>query len=169
MEIPGTCINRDDGAMMILMSMMLLALLTIISVAASKTAITEIKIAGNEYLYQHNFYCAEGAAIETVDKMEALASVDVDSIGWLMNESEKVEKDSDLYVFWTDVNRDKDEARPGGASVCAEHTEFMAVHHGVLAGSSLDMSKPTKHIYSIYGRSLDRGLVLIKIGYTKAF
>ena len=169
MRNPGTYMNKDDGAMMILMSMMLLALLTIISIAASKTALTEIKIAGNEYLYQHNFYCAEGAAIETVDNLEALESVNVDEIGWLMNESEKVNKDTDLYAYWTDVKRDKGEASPGGASVCAEHTELMTVHHGVLAGSSLDMSKPTKHIYSIYAQSHDRGLVLIKIGYTKAF
>lgn len=169
MRNPGTYINKDDGAMMILMSMMLLALLTIISIAASKTALTEIKIAGNEYFYQHNFYCAEGAAIETVDKLEALESVNVDEIGWLMNESEKVNKDTDLYAYWSNDNRGKGEAIPGEASVCAENSELMAVHHGVLAGSSLDMSKPTKHIYSIYGQSHDRGLVLIKIGYTKAF
>ena len=155
--------------MMILMSMMLLALLTIISFAASKTALTEIKIAGNEYLYQHNFYCAEGAAIETVDKLEALESVDADAISWLMNESKKVDQDADLYAYWTAMSRDEGEASPMNAAVCAAHTELMAVHHGVLAGSSLDMSKPTKHIYSIYGQSRDKGLVLIKIGYTKAF
>ena len=169
MRYPSTYINKDDGTVMIMMSMMLLALLTIISIAASKTALTEIKIAGNEYLYQHNFYCAEGAAIENVDKLEALESVDADAISWLMNESKKVDQDADLYNYWTDMSRDEGEASPTGAAVCGAHTEFMTVHHGVPAGSSLDMSKPSKHIYSIYARSHDRGLVLIKIGYTKAF
>lgn len=154
---------------MIIMSMLLLALLTIISIAASKTANTEVRIAGNEYLYHNNFYCAEGAVIETIDMMEALPSVDVDVIDWLMNETDKVAKDSKLYGYWTDEDREDDDASPEGAALCAENTELMTVHHGVIAGSSLDMSKPTKHAYSIYGHSHDRGSVMIKAGYAKAF
>jgi Tfp pilus assembly protein PilX len=169
MSNPVACIKKDDGAIMIIITLMLLALLTIISIAASKTANTEIRIAGNEYLYQNNFYCAEGAAIETVDRMEALKNVDIDEIDWLMNESDKVGRDTYLFGYWTNADREDGDANPTSASVCAEHTQFMAVHHGVLAGSSLDMSKPTKHIYSIYGQSRYRGMVLIKVGYAKAF
>jgi len=154
---------------MILFSMMLLMLLTIISIAASKTARIEVSIAGNEYLYHHNFYCAEGAVIETIDRMEALPSVDVDVIDWLMHETDEVANDSNLYGYWNDVDREDGDASPEDATVCAEDTEFMTVHHGVLAGSSLDMSRPTKHAYSIYGYSRNRGSVMIKAGYTKAF
>jgi len=169
MSKPATFIKNDNGAMMIIISLMLLALLTIITIAASKTANTELKIAGNEYFYQNNFYCAEGAVIETVDVLEALDHVEVDLFDWLMNETDKVDKDSDLYGFWAEEIRDIDDANPASASVCADHTESMTVHHGVLSGSSLDMSKPTKHVYSIYGQSHHRGTVLIKVGYAKAF
>jgi hypothetical protein len=161
--------KNDNGAMMIVISLMILALLTIISIAASKTANTELRIAGNEYLYQNNFFCAEGAVIEIVDILEALDHVEVDLFDWLMNETDKVDKDSDLYGYWAYEIRDAGDANPASASVCTKHTESMTVHHGVLPGSSLDMSKPTKHVYSIYGQSHHRGTVLIKVGYAKAF
>ena len=70
---------------MIIFSMMLLMLLTIISFAASKTANTEVKIAGNEYLYHNNFYCAEGAVVESIDNMEALNAIGVIGLDWMMN------------------------------------------------------------------------------------
>jgi hypothetical protein len=86
-----------------------------------------------------------------------------------MNESDKVAGDTDLFGYWTDEDREDGDANPASASVCADFTRLMAVHHGMLPGSSLDMSKPTKHIYSIYGQSRNRGTVMIKVGYAKAF
>jgi len=169
MNISAPILKNQNGAVMILLSMMILMLLTIISFSASKTANTEVQIAGNEYLYHNNFYCAEGAVIETIDKMEALPSVDMDVIDWLMHETDEVANDNNLYGYWNDEDREDDDANPEDAAVCAEHTEFMTVHHGVLAGSSLDMSKPSKHAYSIYGYSRNRGSVMIKAGYAKAF
>ena len=64
-----TIMNNEQGAQMIIVSVMLLALLTIISVGASKTANTEISIAANENAYQRCFYNAEGAVVE-VDAAE---------------------------------------------------------------------------------------------------
>ena len=63
-------LKNEQGTVMILISIMLLALLTIISVGASKTANTEISIAANEYVYQRCFYHAEGAIMEGVDLLE---------------------------------------------------------------------------------------------------
>ena len=96
--------------------------------------------------------------------------VDVEEIQWLMNKSEKVDRDIDLFSYWTaDDDREDGDANPKNASVCSDYTQSMTVHLGVLSGSSLDMTKPTKHVYSIYGQSNRRGKVLIKIGYAKAF
>jgi hypothetical protein len=164
-------LKSNNGAVMIILSTMLLILMTIISFSASKTASTEVQISRNDYLYQNNFYCAEGAVIEIVDKLEAEPTVEVDKFGWLMNLTGAVDSDSSMHTYWAvkDEDRGAQDARPANAAVCSEHTESMSVHHGVLPGSSLDMSKPTKHAYSIYGLSDHRGTVMIAVGYAKAF
>ena len=160
--------KNHNGAVMILFSMMILMLLTIISYAASKTANTEVKIARNEYLYHNNFYCAEGAILESIDRMESLAALDTADIDWMMEESSKVDRDGDLFGYWTDDSRTSEDAAPEAANVCSS-AEYVTIHRGVLAGSSLDMSKPTKHAYAVYGRSNNRGLVMIKVGYMKEY
>ena len=172
MHYPTTNLNNHNGAIMILLSMMILMLLTIISWAASKTANTEVKIARNEYLYHHNFYCAEGAIVESIDRMESLASINASDLDWMMNEGQAVDNDvradADLFGYWRDDQKTAEAAVPQAAAVCA-NAEFMAIHRGALAGSSLDMSKPTKHAFAVYGRSNSRGLVMIKVGYMKEY
>ena len=153
---------------MVLFSLMILMLLTIISYAASKTANTEVKIARNEYLYHYNFYCAEGAVVESIDKMEALKAIDVADFDWMMSKSRKVDNNLDLFEYWVNDQKTAEDAVPEAATVCA-NTEFVTVHQGVPAGSSLDMSKPTTHAFAVYGRSNNRGLVMIKIGYMKEY
>lgn len=153
---------------MVLFSLMILMLLTIISYAASKTANTEVKIARNEYLYHYNFYCAEGAVVESIDKMEALKAIDVADFDWMMSKSRKVDNNLKLFEYWVNDQKTTEDAVPEAATVCA-NTEFVTVHQGVPAGSSLDMSKPTTHAFAVYGRSNDRGLVMIKVGYMKEY
>ena len=153
---------------MVLFSMMILMLLTIISYAASKTANTEVKIARNEYLYHNNFYCAEGAVVESIDKMEVLKAIDVADFDWMTSKSPKVDNDLELYEYWVDDQKTAEDAVPKTATVCS-NAEFVTVHQGVPAGSSLDMSKPTTHAFAVYGRSNNRGLVMIKVGYMKEY
>lgn len=153
---------------MVLFSLMILMLLTIISYAASKTANTEVKIARNEYLYHYNFYCAEGAVVESIDKMEALKAIDVADFDWMMSKSRKVDNNLELFEYWVNDQKTAEDAVPEAATVCA-NTEFVTVHQGVPAGSSLDMSKPTTHAFAVYGRSNNRGLVMIKVGYMKEY
>jgi hypothetical protein len=168
MKNPGAFFKNDDGAMMIILSVMVLALLTIISISALKTANTEVKIAANEYMHQHNFYHAEAAAIEAVDQLEALEEISEGSINWMMTRTGITNFDDQVFSFWK-AEKEPGDAIPNGASLGRGHAEWMAVHHGALSGSSLDMSKPTKHVFSIYGKSSNKGLVMIRLGYTKAY
>jgi len=160
-------LENEKGALMIVLSVMLLVLLTIISMAASRTACTELKIAGNEYLYQRCFYNAEGAIMETVDLLDTTVSLTEAPPDWVGSD-EVVINDSTVFTYWNDDAETKDMI-PKGATIDSENTSFMAVHHGVLAGSSLAMSKPTVHTLSIYGRCENKGLVMLKVGYAKVY
>ena len=62
-------LRNEDGYFLILATLMILTLLTILGIAASRTANTEIAVASNEIVYQRNFYRAEGAAIEAIDRL----------------------------------------------------------------------------------------------------
>ncbi len=59
--------HNEDGYFLILATLMILVLLTILGVSASRTANTEIMVAANEMVYQRNFYLAEGALMEAID------------------------------------------------------------------------------------------------------
>ena len=160
-------LSNEQGALMIITSVMLLVMLTIISVAASKTANTEISIAANEYVYQRCFYNAEGAIMEVVDLLEGSASALENPPPW-MGQDEEVINDSTVFTFWQD-SKNKDGVVPRASAIDPQNTEFLSVHHGIPSGSSLDMSKPAKHIFSIYGRSKSKSLVMLKIGYAKVY
>ena len=160
-------LKNEQGALMIITSVMLLALLTIISVAASKTANTEISIAANEYVYQRCFYNAEGAIMEGVDLLDGSVGAVENPPPW-MGLDEEVINDSTVFTFWQNSgNEDGDGVVPQASVIDPHHTEYIGVHHGIPSGSSLDMSKPAKHIFSIYGRSKSKSLVMLKIGYAK--
>ena len=160
-------LSNEQGALMIITSVMLLVMLTIISVAASKTANTEISIAANEYVYQRCFYNAEGAIMEVVDLLEGSASALENPPPW-MGLDEEVINDSTVFTFWQD-SENKEDVIPQASAIDPQNTEFLSVHHGIPSGSSLDMSKPAKHIFSIYGRSKSKSLVMLKIGYAKVY
>ena len=160
-------LKNEQGGLMIIISIMLLALLIIISVAASKTAKTEIRIAANEYVYQRCFYNAEGAIMEVVDLLEGGADLLENPPPWLSLDGEVVD-DSTVFAFWED-NAKMEGVVPQPSAIDPQNTDYLVVHHGILSGSSLDMSKPAKHTFSIYGRSKSKGLVMLKIGYAKVY
>ena len=160
-------LKNEQGTVMILISIMLLALLTIISVGASKTANTEISIAANEYVYQRCFYHAEGAIMEGVDLLENSTNALENPPQWMSLDDEAI-NDSTVFKLWDDRERLKD-VIPQASVIEPRNTAYLSVHHGVPSGSSLDMSKPAKHIFSIYGRSKNKGLVMLKIGYAKVY
>ena len=171
MKNPIRIINNEDGGMMLITTLMILAMLTIISFAGTRTSSTEVMIASNEYVHQQNFYQAEGAAIEAVDTLEGLSEVLVYAHDWMSTHEEAPHWDDQIFTYWNAYVEAEttDEAVPNEASIGGGTTEFMAIHHGILAGDSLDLSKPSKHHFSIYGKSENRGMVMIGMAYAKAY
>ncbi len=157
-------VRNDRGAVMMLVSLMLVALLTIIGIAASRTASTEVTIAGNEYLYQRAFYRAEGAVMEVVHRLENGGNPAAALPQWMDRDDTHINEDT-VFDYWNDDDSNS-EVVPHSAVIDNKRTSFLAVHYTTGSGNSLDMSKPTKHTFSIYGRCKDRGEVILKIGYS---
>ena len=164
--VTASILKNDNGALTILMSVMLLVLLTIVSMAASRTASTELKIAGNEYLYQRCFYNAEGAIMEGVDLLNTTVVPSGILPKWVGTDGDVI-NDVTVFSYWEN-DAEKKDAIPKDAVVDSEGTSYLAVHNGVLAGSSLAMSKPSIHTFSVYGRCENTGRVILKVGYKGA-
>jgi hypothetical protein len=154
-------LKNEQGYFLIVSTIMLLALLTIISIAATHTASTEVQIAGNDAVYQRNLYLAEGAAMQAVDVIQndpnprGLAFVDPGI---------KALDDGNFKADW-EAN-----SLPVAASLdTSNKTRFRAGYEGTPPGYSLGLGKPKVHGFVIYGRTEKQGVTTIKIGYRRAF
>ncbi len=154
-------LKNEQGNFLILATIMLLALLTIISIAATNTANTEVQIAGNDTLYQRNLYLAEGAAMEAVDRLQN----DPDPRGLPFVESGIQTIDDQNF---TDNWETKSQAITTTIDDSGK-TRFRAGYAGTPAGYSLGIGKPRVHEFAVYGRTEKQGITTIKIGYRKAF
>ena len=153
--------KNEQGYFLIVSTIMLLALLTIISIAATHTASTEVQIAGNDAVYQRNLYLAEGAAMQAVDVIQndpnprGLAFVDPGI---------KALDDGNFKADW-EAN-----SLPVAVSLdTSNKTRFRAGYEGTPPGYSLGLGKPKVHGFVIYGRTEKQGVTTIKIGYRRAF
>ena len=160
-------LKNENGALMILITVMLLVLLTVISIAASRTANVEIKIAANEFAYQRCFYNAEGAIMQAVDLLDITVNPKVSLPSWMGSDSAEI-NDATVFSYWAE-DAGTLGVVPENSAVDAADSGFLAVHLGVLPGSSLAMSKPSKHSFSIYGRCEKDGMVMLSVGYADAY
>jgi type II secretory pathway component PulK len=149
---------------LIISTMMLLALITIISVAASNTARTEVQVAGNNLVYQRNLYLAEGAAMQAVDELQhATNPRDPDEVPFL-HPALKALNDDNFKNEWAE------KSQPVKTSLDSSgKTSFRAGYEGTPPGYSLGLGKPKVHGFVIYGRTENQGVTTIKIGYRRAF
>jgi Tfp pilus assembly protein PilX len=156
-------LKNEDGYFLIIFTMMLLALLTIISIAASNTARTEVQIAANDLIYQRNFYLAEGAVIEAVDQL--LNDPNPRDLAFVVPGLKAID-DSTYKDYW--------DTDPGAKKVTttldtSQKTRYVAGYEGTPTGYSLGMGKPRVHAFTIYGRTEKQGVTTIKVGFLKAF
>jgi hypothetical protein len=160
-------LKNEQGNFLILATIMLLALLTIISIAATNTANTEVQIAGNDTLYQRNLYLAEGAAMEAVDRLQN-ASNPIEDLLFVVAGLKTID-DSTYMDYWDTTDIERGAKRVTTTLDAGEKTRYVAGYEGTPAGYSLGMGKPKVHEFAVYGRTQKQGVTTIKIGYRKAF
>jgi Tfp pilus assembly protein PilX len=151
-------LKNEDGYFLIMATLMILVLLTILGIAASRTANTEISVAANDTVYQRNFYLAEGAVMEAVDRLKQAKDLEDDSPAWFSkNVGEINAENAETYL----------DAEEAGKSALDDtgQTRYVGGVEAIGRGYSLDMEKVTAHTIGIYGRCEKRGKTMIKVGY----
>ena len=168
MNVTSQTLNNENGYMAIMASLMILALLTILGVVASKSANTEVLMSGNEIRYQRNFYRAEGAAMEAADILQNADNLAENLPNWIDPFIGKLSLET-LSEYWDNSFEDGDTVIPQSSAVDTNHTLFIAGSEGIAPGGSLGMDKPTVHSLAIYGRCEWDGVTTIKVGYLVAY
>jgi len=148
-------LKNDDGSVLVLALIMLL-LLTLLGIAASRTASIDIQISGNDIIYKQNLYRAEAAAMEAAQFLQD-TDLNTSPPGWLP-----------AGVVDPSFAPDDDFLIANSQPSSLQDTDFLVLYEGLVG--SLAMSKSKVNSYAIYGRcKQNRGLVVINVGYRKAF
>ena len=158
-----TSIFKNEEGVIMIAALLILVLLTIIGIASTNISNTEVRIAGHEVVYQQNFYRAEGASVEAVELLEAIANPKAAPPSWLETTLDTVtDEEVDTWQFG---------GSPAPEPSALADTDFIVVSEGIVSGSSLGMGSAKVHGYTIYGRCAppNRGATVIQLGYLKAF
>ena len=160
-------LGREDGNVL-LISLILLVLLTMIGISATRTASVDIQVSGNNMVYKKNFYTAEAATMEAMQRMET-TDLETTDLEWVLPASTT---DSDIS------NPDKWDTAPwfGGGkkplqSVVDSTAQLVVITEGTVeTGESLDMTRTKLYQYAVYGRCKRyNGTSIINVGYRKAY
>jgi hypothetical protein len=168
-----TSILKNEEGAVIIAAMLVLVLLTIIGIASTNISNTEVRISAHELFHQQNFYRAEGATLQAIDRMEDSENPETEDppLDWMTQttaNSDNLLESGDLFnsTFWKNGSGD---ATPEASAF--PDTRFVAVAEGIVEGESLDMGSTKIHSYKIVGHSArpNKGSVTIEVGYLKAF
>ena len=158
-------INSEDGSVLVL-ALVMLVLLSLLGISASRTAEVEIGIAGNEKTFRQNLYRSEGAAMAGVQMLEN--ETDPDALKnltpiWL--HPSLPDPNIRSATNWDPANNNSNQA-------IDTNSRYLSVYRGIAPGSSLDIgaTPTTLHQFSIYGRAVrNNGEAIIEIGYRRRF
>jgi len=150
----------------VVLALMVLSLLTLIGILATRTSNTEVLIAGNEIQRKMAFYTAEGACMEGVERLMAQAEADLVSRppvpGWVFEASAAA--DLTRVENWDFDGANGDDTavastlNPGGA------VGFAVVERGV-TGSMVMTKKTQVRSYAVFGLNSDRtGRLIVEAG-----
>ena len=162
-------LRNEDGSVM-LVALLLMAVLTIMGIAAINTSNIEILISSNDRSYKQNFYRSEAAAYEAAQRVEDADDADLmpatTAFTWLQG----IGTDMTIPSNWDPTDT------TGNSHVsdidADANTSYAVIMTGIAGGGSLDMTLPSQLFeYAIYGLYLkpNAGRSLIGIGYRKRF
>ena len=158
---------NEKGSVM-LITLLMLMLLTLIGFSAISTANIETAISGNEKVYKQNFYMAEGAMREAVQRIQNETIPDQLRAG---STSHKwINSCSDLdSTSWGNNGQ-------GGTvnfSTSGLGSNFEVFDGGIARGntaSSIKVTSTSVHEYLIYGQSVtNNAQTIIEAGFKKRF
>jgi len=167
MPLPSP-LDNEDGYLALIGALVILTLLTVISLSASRVAITEITMARNEVVYRRNFYLAEGAALEAADHLTKYVNIGENLQSWMEMATGELNLDS-VKAYWDHSVYNGDSVIPEASVVDPNHALFLVGHEGTAKGFSINMDRPTVHSIAIYGRCAWNGISVIKMGYQAAY
>ncbi len=158
-------VKNEEGSVLIV-ALIVLVLLTLLGIFATRTTEVEIQIAGNDYRYKRNVYSAEAVAMECAQNIKDTEVLDTDALPWLYAMGGLLPADVREDDNWIDTKSQQ--------STADSNTRYMAVVEGIAEQTSLDMTKSRIHMYSIYGRrqntaNKNEGKSVVNIGFKKAF
>jgi hypothetical protein len=163
-EIISIVSNENGSAIVI--TVLVLAALTILGISASNTSNTEIMLANNEMLYKQNLYKAEAAAMEGAQTLENEPTANLLAFTplWLNQNGVNM---TDLSLWDYDGQGGNDNANMG----ILANTVFAVVFNKIALGSSLDLTASTLlREFSVYGFSRPgTNSNFIEIGYKRRY
>jgi len=170
MSNPINRLENENGYFLIMATLMILVLLTILGIAASRPANTEIAVAANELVYQRNFYLAEGAVMEAVEELIRDSDLYDGSLEWL-DAVPGALTEQNVATYWKEAEEGGVIAEKSNDLDDTGNTRYVAglEANPVQTGSSLDMDRPRAYALGVYGRCQRNGSATIKVGYIKIY
>ena len=163
------CILKNEQGSAIVIAMLTLMVVTIIGVSSSNKTASELQVVRNDGIYKHNFYLAEGAAQEGIQRLwnliEDPETLHAKGPAFLTEPDEEFPMDN--LDNWDNDGEGDDTAE---ISPLNPDARVAAVDDGIVDGGSLEMTATNVHEFRIFGLSeASNGRVFIQIGYRQRF
>lgn len=161
-------LQSEKGYIALFAALVLLVLLSIIGISASRIASTEITMVRNELIYQRNFFLAEGAAMEAADRLANTADLKDHMPVWMETAHGALDY-ANLRTYFSHATDPFATVIPQASELDLNRTLYVGGVDGTAPGEGLDPDRPKIHAISVYGRCEWDGVSIIKIGYRAAY
>ena len=164
-------LSNEEGSVLVI-TLLMLAFMSILGVSSTTTSTIEVQIAGNDRAFKQNFYKAEAGAMEaalTLENETDTALTNRTPIYLTLFDSDEDMTQSSNWDY--DGVGGDDTADTADANIDPDGTTYFAVVDvGIAEGSSLSLGSTNLHEYAIYGlyKSTD-GESLVEVGYRRRF